>query len=51
MMKRNNINFDKNFSEVVQLLEDFINPILNDKEITINKNWDPKSWRWKESFS
>jgi len=47
-LKRNNIDFDKNFSEVVQLLEEFIDPMLSDTEITINKNWQPQSWRWRE---
>ena len=45
-LTRNNIDFDKNFSEVVQLLEEFIEPMLSDTEITINKKWQSQSWRW-----
>jgi predicted nucleotidyltransferase component of viral defense system len=49
-LTRNSIAFDKNFSEAVQLLEAFIEPMLNDVEITINKVWQSQSWSWSGSI-
>jgi len=41
------MDFDKNFSDMVQLLEEFIEPMLNETEITTNKKWQPQSWKWR----
>lgn len=46
-LTRNSLDFDKNFSEVVRLLEEFIQPMLSDEEITIKKTWQPQNWSWR----
>ena len=47
-LKRNSLDFDKNFSEVVRLLEAFIEPVLSDAELPIIRTWQPQDWSWKK---
>lgn len=46
-LKRNTIEFDKDFSDVVQLLEEFIEPILSDTAPSKNRSWHPAKWVWE----
>jgi hypothetical protein len=42
-LTKNKITFNKNFPEVVSMIEQFINPVFNSKLL----NWNPQIWKWK----
>ncbi|MCF6271005.1 MAG: nucleotidyl transferase AbiEii/AbiGii toxin family protein [Melioribacteraceae bacterium] len=43
-LKRNKLNTDTTFPQIVNKIKEFIEPVLSENN---NKTWNPNKWKWK----